>query len=155
MRIACENDIARPLEAVFPWIADPRKAMKWQKNVKGGEITLDKPERVGTTFREVIEEDGRTLEMHGTITQYVDNRTMGFHIVSKIHEFDVTYSLEPSGENTRMRIEASIRWKFPMSVVSLFMRKKMVQGLVTQLQSEVQDLKTLCERPANDGRAAL
>lgn len=148
MRITCENEIARPPEAVFTWIADPAQATKWQKNVKGGEIILDTPEKIGTTFREVIEQDGRALEMHGTITQYIENRTMAFHIVSRIHEFDVTYSLEPKGDSTKIKIEAAVRWKFPMNVVSLFIRKKMEEGLVTQLKSEVQDLKTLCERPA-------
>jgi len=145
MRIAYEDEIARPPETVFPWIAEPEKAMKWQKNVKGGEVTVNKPEIVGTTFREVIEEDGHTLEMHGTITKYVKNSTMGLHIVSKIHEFDVCYSLEAHGDNTKIKIEAAIRWKFPMSVVSLFMRKKMEEGLVSQLKSEVQELKRLCE----------
>ena len=148
MRIAYEDEIARPPDVVFPWIADPAKAMKWQKNVKGGEVIVDKPEKIGTTFREVIEEDGRTLEMHGTITRYVENRTMAFHIVSRIHEFDVTYSLEPKGDSTTIKIEASIRWKFPMNVVSLFLGKKMQEGLVAQLKSEVQDLKALCENPA-------
>jgi hypothetical protein len=145
MRIACENEIARPPEVVFPWIADPVKAVKWQKNVKGGEIILDKPEKIGTTFREVIEEDSRTLEMHGTITRYVENRTMAFHIVSKIHEFDVTYSLEPKGDSTRIKIEAAVRWKFPMNVVSLFIGKKLQKSLAGQLESEVAELKRICE----------
>ncbi|MBN2099602.1 MAG: SRPBCC family protein [Dehalococcoidia bacterium] len=145
MRIACEDEIARPPETVFPWIAEPEKAMKWQRNVKGGEIIVDKPEKIGTTFREVIEEDGKTLEMHGTITRYVENRTMGFHIVSKIHELDVMYSIEAKGNGTKIKIEASIRWKFPMNIVSLLVRRKMEERLVSQLKSELQDLKRLCE----------
>lgn len=119
--------------------------MKWQRNVKGGEIIVDKPEKIGTTFREVIEEDGKTLEMHGTITRYVENRTMGFHIVSKIHELDVMYSIEAKGNGTKIKIEASIRWKFPMNIVSLLVRRKMEERLVSQLKSELQDLKRLCE----------
>jgi len=145
MRIAYEDEIAKPAEVVFPWIAEPEKAMKWQKNVKGGEVIVDRPEIVGTTFREVVEENGRNLEMRGTITQCVKNRTMGFHIVSKIHEFDVSYSLEPHGENTKIKIEAAIKWKFPMSIISLFMRKKMAQNLTAELESEVLDLKRICE----------
>lgn len=145
MRIAYEDEIAKPAEVIFPWIAEPEKAMKWQKNVKGGEVIVDKPEIVGTTFREVIEENGNTLEMRGTITQYVKNSSMGFHIVSKIHEFDVSYSLEPNGENTRIKIEAATRWKFPMSIISLFMRKKMAHNLTAELESEVLQLKNICE----------
>jgi len=145
MRIVYEAQIMRPPQLVFPWIAEPERAMKWQKNVKEGEIIVEKPEIIGTTFREVIEEDGNTLEMHGIITKYVENRMMGFHLASRIHEFDVDYSLEEDGQNTRIRIEATIRWKFPMSLISLFIRKKMERTLMKQLESEVQDLKNLCE----------
>ena len=72
MRIIYENEILRPPEIVFPWISEPEKAMKWQKNVKGGEIVINKPEIIGTTFNEVIEEDGKSLEMYGIITKYIN-----------------------------------------------------------------------------------
>lgn len=145
MRIAYEHVIAKPPEDVFRWIAEPEKAVKWQRNVKGGRIIDNTPEGVGTTFRETIEENGRSLEMFGTITRYVENRTMGFHVVSKIHEFDVTYSLEPDGEGTRLEIEATVRWKFPMNVVSLFLGKKMRRSLAGRLESEALELKRICE----------
>ncbi len=145
MRITYEKMISQPAEAIFPWIAEPQKAMRWQKNVKGGEIIINKPEVIGTTFRETIEEDGNTLEMHGTITKYVQNRCIGFHLESKIHEFDVTYSLEEINKKTRFCIEAIITWKFPMNIVSLFAGKKMKEGLVRQLESETLDLIKMCE----------
>jgi hypothetical protein len=55
--------------------------MLWQKDVKGGEILINKPEVVGTTFKEIIEEDGNNLEMYGTITKYVVNEIIVFHLV--------------------------------------------------------------------------
>ena len=91
MRIFCSNEILKPPDLVFPWIADPEKAMKWQKNVKGGEIIINRPEIVGTTFIEMIEEDGNILEMQGEITKYIKNEVIGFHLHSKIHEVDVRY----------------------------------------------------------------
>lgn len=65
MRIAGEIMIAKAPEAVFPRIAEPEKAMRWQRNVKGGEIILSTPDMVGTTFTETIEENGRSLDMRG------------------------------------------------------------------------------------------
>ena len=112
MIITYENEILKPPEIVFPWIAEPEKAMKWQKNVKGGEIIINKPEIIGTTFKEVIEEDGNSLEMYGIITKYTENKIIGFHIESKIHEFDVSYSLEEINKATKISIEAIIKWKF-------------------------------------------
>jgi hypothetical protein len=145
MRIAYENVIARPPGVIFPWIADPEKAMKWQKNVKGGKIIVNKPEVIGTTFKEMIEEDGNSLEMYGTITRYIENEIIGFHLESRIHEFDVSYSLEAIGRKTKFSIEAIIRWKFPMNIVSLFIGKKMEENLVKQLEAETRELKEICE----------
>jgi hypothetical protein len=145
MRISLEKEIARPPETVFPWIAEPGKAMTWQRNVKGGEIILNKPGIIGTTFKEIIEEDGKCLEMHGTITQYVRNKTIGFHLKSRIHEVGVSYSVEGIEKGTKMSIEAIIRWKFPMNIVSLFIGKKMKAGLIEQMESETLELKRICE----------
>ncbi len=145
MNISYENMISEPPEIVFPWIAEPEKAMRWQKDVRGGEILINKPEVVGTTFKEIIEEDGNNLEMYGTITKYIENRIIGFHLESRIHEFDISYSLEASGGKTKFRIDANIRWKFPMNVVSLVIGKRIKANLIQKLESETQELRRLCE----------
>lgn len=145
MRVFCSDEISRPPEIVFPWIADPEKAMKWQPNVKGGEILIDKAEIVGTTFIETIEEDGNVLEMRGEITKYRENQVIGFHLQSKIHEFDISYTLEATNEATRLSIEAIIKWKFPMNIMALFAGKRIEAGIKDQLASEVLELKRLCE----------
>jgi len=119
--------------------------MTWQKDVKGGEVLVDTPEVVGTTFREVVEEDGNSLEMHGTITKYVVNEIIGFHLESKIHEFDVSYSLEELDGKTKFKIDANIRWKFPMNVISLLIGKRIKENLVKKLESETLELKKVCE----------
>ena len=147
MRVTCENVISKPPQVVFPWIAEPEKAMKWQKNVKGGEVLVSKPEMVGTTFRETVEENGGSLEMHGSITGYVENKVIAFHLESRIHTVDVSYSLEDSNRQTRIGIVANIRWKFPMNIASLFAGKKIARNLTTQLESEVLELKRICEEP--------
>ena len=145
MRVLYSTEISRPPEVVFPWIADPEKAMQWQKNVQGGEILIDRPEIIGTTFIETIEEDGNTLEMRGEITAYRENQVIGFHLQSKIHEFDVSYTLEETEQATRLSIEAIIRWKFPTNLIVLFAPKRMEAGIKDQLASEVLELKRLCE----------
>ncbi len=144
MKIIYEDEISQSPEKLFPWIADPGKAMKWQKNVKGGEILTSNPDIVGTTFKEVIEEDGKNLEMFGTITKYEKERVIGFHIESRIHRFDVSYNLEDRGHSTGFTIEADIRWKFPVNIIFLFIRRKIENKFWKQLESEVKHLKSLC-----------
>jgi uncharacterized protein YndB with AHSA1/START domain len=145
VKIVREIEIAQPPEAVFPWIADPPKAMLWQKDVRGGEILASTPDVVGTAFTETVEDDGGRLEMTGTITEYRPNRAMGFHLNSRIHEFDVRYSLEGRGKTTRVSMGASIRWKFPMNVISLAVRKKMEKSLGEKMDTELRELKRVCE----------
>jgi hypothetical protein len=145
MRIMYANEIRRSPEVVFPWIAEPDKAMQWQKNVKGGEIFIDKPERVGTTFKEVIEEDGNNLEVHGVITKFVEDQEIAFHLESKIHEVDVSYVLEGVDDATRVKVDARISWKFPLNLLSLFIRRNMKSGIEEQLKTEFLELKRLCE----------
>jgi hypothetical protein len=145
MKITHEKEILKPPETVFPWVADPQKAMKWQKDVKGGKIVVQEKEIVGTTFTEIIEEDGGRLEMHGTITEYCEGKVVGFHLNSRIHEFDVRYVLEEEGGSTKFSIQADIKWKFPMNILSLIIGKKMKEGLLRQLVTETDELKRLCE----------
>ena len=145
MRIAGEILIAKAPEAVFPWIADPEKAMRWQKNVEGGEIIVSTPDMVGTTFTETMEEKGRVLEMRGQITQYAVNRLIAFHLESRIHVVDVSYSVEAVNGQTRVSVLAGIRWRFPMNVVSILLKRRMQSSLAAQVDGELRDLKTLCE----------
>ncbi len=119
--------------------------MQWQKNVKHGEILVRTPQMVGTTFKETIEENGRSLEMRGEITQYAENSLIAFHLESRIHAVDVGYTVEGVDGQTRVSVLAGIRWKFPMNVVSLFLRRKMERELAGQLDAELRDLKTICE----------
>jgi uncharacterized protein YndB with AHSA1/START domain len=144
MNIPYKDEINSPIENVFRYIAEPEKAMRWQKNVKGGKIIDDKPGVVGTTFTEEMEEDGKSLQMHGVITEYAENEKMRFHLVSPIHEVDVLYSLQESGHRTKIRIDTKIQWKFPMNVMSLFMGRKMENGIRGDLEKEVNQLKEIC-----------
>jgi len=144
MKISYEDELCKIPEEVFPWIADPSKAMRWQKNVKSGEILIQNPGVIGTTFKEIIEENGKSLEMYGTITEYEKDKIIGFNIESRIHKFNVSYIFESLGEKTKLFIKAEIEWKFPMNVISFFMHSKIAAGLIKQLRSEVRELKNLC-----------
>ncbi len=146
MRITCNCVISKPPESVFPWIADPEKAMQWQKNVKHQEITVRTPQMVGTTFKETIEENGRSLDMRGQITQYAQDTLIAFHLESRIHVVDVTYSLEGMNGRTTISISAGIEWKFPMNVVSLLVGAKMQRELAGQMDAELRALKAMCEK---------
>jgi hypothetical protein len=145
MEIALAVDIFCKPEEVFPWIAEPDKAMCWQKGVKGGEILKETPEKVGTTFREEMEENGNSIVMYGEITNYIQDELISFHLESKIHRVDVSYSIVWNNNRSTFAMESIIHWKFPMNVISLVIGRKIREGILRQTESELAELKRLCE----------
>lgn len=144
MKIAYQTLIGQAPAVVFPWISKPEKARRWQPDVLDWQILEQTPAMVGTTFRETIEEDGQQLEMSGEITDYVADELIAFHLESRIHTVDVRYALQPDEAGSRLAIEAEIRWKFPMNLISLFIGRKMQSELRRQFEAEAAALQTLC-----------
>ena len=145
MKITLTVDILCRPEEVFPWIAEPEKAMRWQKGVKRGEILKETPEKVGTTFREEMAEDGKRIVMYGEITNYIQDQLISFHLESKIHTVDVSYSLVYNDNKSTFTVESTIHWKFPMNIISRFIGRKIKEGIMQQTESELAALKRLCE----------
>lgn len=145
MKLLSSVEILRPPEGIFPWIDNPSKAREWQKNVKHEEILVAEPGMVGTTFIETIDEDGNELQMMGVVTEYEPDSLIAFHLTSRVHELDVKYSLQRPGETTRLTVEADVRWKFPVNVISLFAGKSMQRRMEGQTSAELRELKRICE----------
>lgn len=150
MRITLAVELFCKPEEVFPWIAEPEKAMRWQKGVKGGEIIKETPEKIGTTFREEMEENGNRLVMYGEITNYIQDNLISFHLESKIHRVDISYSIAGNDNQSIFTVDATIHWKFPMNIISVIMGRKIKEGILRQTESELAALKRLCERKQAD-----
>ena len=73
------------------------------------------------------------------------NKTIGFHLKSKMHEVDIDYSVEEFKSVTKLSVEALIKWKFPMNIISLIIGEKIEKRITKQLKSEIFELKKLCE----------
>jgi len=152
MRITYSIDLSGRPDEVFPWIAEPEKAMLWQKGVKGGEILNEAPEKTGTTFKEVMEENGKSLEMSGVITEYVPNELIALHLNSKIHKVDVSYAIQSTSKGSTVTMESKIRWKFPMNIMSVFIGRKIKDNILKQTEAEFAELANLCETEPASGR---
>ena len=150
MKITVTIDIFCGPEEIFPWIDEPDKAMLWQKNVKGGEIIKETPEKIGTTFKEEIEEKGKSLIMCGEITNYIQNELISFHLESKIHSVNVIYSVAADSNKSTVKAESTIRWKFPMNLICIFIGFKIKRNILLQIKSEFAELKRLCEMKQDD-----
>ncbi len=145
MQIDSSIDIRSTPKEVFRWLEAPEKAMAWMTSVSRTEILLDTPERVGTVFREVLEENGHMLEMRGVITGYQPDKSISFHLESSVNALDVQYSVVEIPEGVRVLECAKVRWKFPLNVYGIFFEQKMRRGILAQLQTEFARLKEICE----------
>ena len=150
MKISVAIDISCKSEEVFPWIDEPDKAKLWQKGVKGGEIIKEVPGKIGTTFIETMEEDGKSLDMHGTVTNYIPNELISFHLESKIHRVQATYSIKSETGRSIVVIDSLIKWKFPMNIISLFIGSKIKAKIQDQTRFELSELKRICEARNNE-----
>jgi hypothetical protein len=145
MKIDYSIDIQSEPKLVFAWIGKPEKAKVWMKNVSDAEIIRETPERVGTTFRERVEEGGNGLDMLGEITGFVPNRSISFHLESKIHKLNVDYTVADHTSGARLIVNSTIHWKFPLNVMEWFIGKKMKANILEEFRGECAELKRLCE----------
>jgi uncharacterized protein YndB with AHSA1/START domain len=145
MRITYSVAIDSPPERVFYWIGDPARAKVWMTSVTHTEIVREVPGWVGTTFREVVEGDGGSTELHGVVTAYQPNRSMGFHLSGKYNVVDVEYYLEDTGGRTRLTQQTAMQFKGLAGVLSVFMGPVFKRQIVAQLDAELARLKELCE----------
>ena len=153
MNIFYAIEIKSTPDVVFGWLEDPEKAMVWMTSVSKTEILHETPDRVGTTFREIVEDEGGAMEMQGVIAGFEPDKSISFHLDSRVNTVDVTYSIEASGEGARLVEEANVRWKFPVNIFSIFIGDKIKRNITDQLQDEFNRLKELCEREVEPQRS--
>jgi hypothetical protein len=145
MKMSISIPIHASPSSIFPWISEPEKAIHWQKGVKDSKVIQETPERIGTTFIEEIEENGKALVMYGEITNYIQNELMAFRLDSKIHKVNVQYSVNGNENISTVSVISSINWKFPMSIISFFIGQKIKAKIIQQTESELIALKQFCE----------
>jgi len=149
MKISSSIDIGTTAEIAFGWLEKPEKAMAWMTSVSKAEILHETEERLGTTFREIVEEDGGRMEMQGSITGYEPGKSISFHLSSRVNALDVKYSIAEIPGGVRVTENAEVQWRFPVSVYSVFFGERIKQGILAQLQDEFGKLKQLCEADAS------
>jgi len=145
MEITASIDISSKPKEVFSWINNPDKAMRWQKGVKSGEIIKETADKIGTTFKEELEENGKSLVIHGEITDYVPDKIISFKLESKIHRVYVNYSVFGNNNKSTVIVDSKIKWKFPMNIISLIIGKKIKKNILNQTKYELSELKKLCD----------
>mgnify|MGYP000007275797 CR=1 FL=1 len=145
MKLNHTLEIDCPVEKVWYWLATPERAMAWQTNVSNTEILHQTPDWIGTTFRETVEENGRSTEMEGVVTKYIENQSLAMHMEGQYNTVDVEWYLEKLGEQSCLTVEADIRFKSFRRWMSIIFWPVFMWGALKQLQDEFTRLEELCE----------
>ncbi len=148
MKIENSVEINATPRTVFYWLAEPERAERWVISVTRSEIIRETPNKVGTTFREYVEEDGRGIEMNGVVTEFVPDELFAVHLESKVNEVDVRFSLREKEGVTQLVQNVDLRLRGLLKVVGLFLRASIRERVSRQAQNEFLRLKQLCETEA-------
>ncbi|UCF38293.1 MAG: SRPBCC family protein, partial [Acidobacteriota bacterium] len=143
MKLACSIEIEAAPEQVFCWIESPERARQWVMNVSRSEYIRETPERVGTTFREYVEEGGQEIEMIGVVTEFQPNRLFAVHLESAAHTADVRFVLKVRSGKTLLTQDIELNFKNRLDETIYDTIKK---AIMNQSRSEFAELKRLCEQ---------
>jgi hypothetical protein len=114
-------------ERVFYWLDDAERVMQWAKGVVENEDLVKTEAGVGSTFRQVFEENGKKMDFTGECTAYDTNKRLRVYLKSKMFDLDVDYMLEDLGGRTRLTQESDVKWNGFMKLIGpvccLFMKK--------------------------------
>lgn len=98
--------IARPVEEVFAFFADPTKGLQWRSAL--AEVSAEGPVAVGTVFRQrVAGPGGRTVPADIRLTELDPGRRVAFVGVAGPLRPDISYDFEPAEGGTRVTFAIS------------------------------------------------
>jgi hypothetical protein len=96
--VLTETVIARPLDVVANYAADPNNAPTWYVNIKSVEWKSDPPLRVGSRFAFVAHFLGRKLAYTYTVIDYVAGRRLVMSTTEGPFPMETTYTWEAHGD---------------------------------------------------------
>ncbi len=102
-------DIDAPRAKVFKWIYDADYNRQWLPNLVEAEVLNAEPNGIGSKFRQVYDENGRRMEMTGTVTAYEQDRYLACEI-SGPFTLNVDYRLEDVGGRTRVTQHSDVQF---------------------------------------------
>ena len=127
MRIEQTFTVGASPEEVFDYMTDPANLPRWQTTKTSVEQLTSGPPGPGTRFREWTKPPGgKQFEQVVEYTEFDRPRRFTVHIVEGPHPVDGTWSLESSGDGTRVTFVAAGEMRGVMGLLGP-LTKRLVQ----------------------------
>jgi hypothetical protein len=144
IRYRIEETINRPVEEVFPYLADPTLHPKWSP-VSDVQVAPPGEMRVGTTVREMMKVGKKDAPFSWRVTEYSPGTRFAFHSIEGPMKWDGSYEVAAAGEGaTRIIGLGQVGLKGWQRLLEPFMKGEIQRGEAAELGH----LKELLERPA-------
>lgn len=115
-------EIARPPSAVFPYLVEERHLTRWLEGLIESRPQGDATMGVGLRSVEVVEVDGRPLELAREVLAFEPDRRMRVRLASEQMVVENEYVLERSGSGTRIEYTSDTSMLGPAALLAPFMR---------------------------------
>ena len=101
IRVQTSVTVNRPVAEVFRFMSDNQNALQWQSGLLEARITNDVM-AIGRAWVDVVQFLGRRIEIASELTDYEEDRVLGFKSISGPIPVTGSYSFEPDGEGTKV-----------------------------------------------------
>ena len=101
IRVQTSVTVNRPVAEVFRFMSDNQNALQWQSGLLEARITNDVM-AIGRAWVDVVQFLGRRIEIASELTDYEEDRVLGFKSISGPIPVTGSYSFEPDREGTKV-----------------------------------------------------
>ncbi len=108
-RIESRVEIDAPPATVFPWLVDPDRLSRWISGFVGSEPIGSGEVRVGSRSRDIIEAEGRRIEVETEIVELRLGERLAVRITSSSHDQDDSYDLDARDGATELTYRSDMR----------------------------------------------
>lgn len=137
------------MERVFSVLLDDTLNKEWIPNLAEFEYLEQTDEKVGSTFREVYNERGKEMEMHGVITAHEPHHHHACEMSGKAFDLAVEYNLTEQGTTTTLCQNAETTFHdLPPKIMVVILYPMVIWMSKKQYCDSLRKLKALCEQKA-------
>ena len=108
-RIESRVEIGAPAATVFPWLVEPDRLSRWISGFVGSGPIGSGEVRVGSRSRDIIEAEGRRIEVETEIVELRPGERLAVRITSSSHDQDDSYDLDARDGATALTYRSDMR----------------------------------------------
>ncbi|WP_372751478.1 SRPBCC family protein [Labilibaculum sp.] len=115
-----ENKVDRPVKKVFQLFTNHDRLSEWLSEVKSFEVIIETPEKIGSEYKLMVDNDGNMVELIEKLSNYKENKLIEIEYKSGwMHKYN-HYSFSESEKGTKIVARYTIEGTNPLAK-SLFL----------------------------------